>query len=94
MENSQFSRFIAAAVKVCAGQLADVFYVYPDKMQAKKFKLPATLEDAYGDGFLTIVSDASGWYYLEIANQLYTSSNLWELERILFDWAASEGYTF
>jgi hypothetical protein len=94
MEALQFAKFTAAAVKVCAGQLAGVFYVYPDKMQAKKFKLPATLEDAYGDGFLTIVCDAPGWYYLEIANQLYTSSNLWELERILFDWAISEGYIF
>lgn len=40
---------------------------------------------------LHIVRACDGSYYLEIANVLHTGS-LPELERILFDWAASEGF--
>jgi len=31
-------------------------------------------------------------FCLTIANEIYTSNNLMELEKILYDWAITEGY--
>lgn len=72
----------------------DVFNVYLDRIQ-QCASLPETLEDAYGNGFLTISlydSKFATWY-LNIANEEYTGS-LQKLECILYEWAVSEGYSW
>lgn len=86
--------FLYSAVRIEDYQTDDVFYVYPDKLQ-KSQPLPETLDDAYGNGFLTISlydSKFATWY-LNIANEEYTGS-LQKLESILYDWAISEGYVY
>jgi len=90
---SKFAAFISNAQKICDPQTNDVFYVYPDTLQQSR-PLPATLEDAYGDGWLTIEAQSSGFYVLIIGNQTYRNSALWELEQILFNWSLSEGYNW
>lgn len=66
--------------------------MYVDRIQQQE-SLPNNLDDAYGNGFLTIsLQDIkSNTWYLNIANQEYTGSLL-KLEGILYDWAVSEGY--
>jgi len=86
--------FQLSSVRIEDFQTEDVFYVYPDHLQ-KSSPLPETLEDAYGNGFLTISlydSKFATWY-LNIANEEYTGS-LQKLESILYDWAVSEGYSW
>jgi hypothetical protein len=90
---SKFAAFISSAQRICDPQSNDIFYTYPDKLQ-KSRPLPATLEDAYGDGWLTIEAQSSGFYVLIIGNQAYRNSVLWELEQILFNWSLSEGYNW
>jgi len=89
--HSKFSAFISSAQKIWDSQADDVFYIYPDKLQQSR-PIPATLDDAYGDGWLTIEAQSPGLYSLTIANQTYQHSSLWELEQILFVWSLSEGY--
>lgn len=71
----------------------DVFYVYPDLHDQKNRQLPETLDDAYGNGFLTISlwDDKFNIWYLNIGNEEYTGSRE-KLESILYEWAISEGY--
>lgn len=90
---SKFAAFISSAQRIWDPQSDDVFYVYPDNLQ-KSRQIPATLEDAYGDGWLTIEAQSPGFYSLTIANQTYENSSLWELEQILFNWSVSEGYNW
>lgn len=90
---SKFAAFISKAQRIWDAQNGDIFYVYPDKLQ-KSRQIPATLEDAYGNGWLTIETQLSGLYSLTIANQTYENSSLWELEQILFNWSLSEGYVW
>jgi hypothetical protein len=73
-------------------QTDELFYVFPDKKQLNQ-PLPKTVDDAYGDGYLTILSHSNGMYYLNIANEEYSGSYQ-ELTSILCDWALSEGYEF
>lgn len=87
---STFEAFISSAQKVLSLQTGDAFYIYPDKWQ-QPFPIPATLDDAYGDGYL-VIELHSDLYYLQLENQLYTDSNLLKLEAILFNWGISEGY--
>ncbi len=86
--------FSCSSIRIEDFQTDDVFYVYPDKHQ-KNVPLPESLDDAYGNGFLTIsLCDSKfGTYYLNIANEEYTGS-LQKLESILYDWAISEGYVY
>jgi hypothetical protein len=86
--------FCTSAVRVEDHQTDDVFYVYPDKMQRDQ-PLPETLDDAYGNGFLTISlwdSKFATWY-LNIANGEYAGP-LHEMQMILYKWAKDEGYQF
>jgi hypothetical protein len=86
--------FSRSAVRIEDFQTEDVFYVYPDKRQ-KNLPLPESLDDAYGNGFLTISlwdSKFATWY-LNIANEEYTGS-FQKMESILYDWAVSEGYSY
>jgi len=91
---NNYQTFCTSAVCVEDHQTDDVFYVYPDKMQTKQ-QLPETLDDAYGNGFLTISlwdSKFAQWY-LNIANEEYIGS-LHQMQIILYDWAQGEGYQF
>lgn len=91
---NNYLAFQLCGVRVEDHQTDDVFYVYPDKHQ-KQQELPETLDDAYGNGFLTISfagGICSNWY-LNIANEEYTGP-LRDMERILYEWAESEGYVF
>lgn len=89
-----FHSFQLSSVRIEDSQTDDVFYVYPDNLQKSK-PLPETLDDAYGDGFLTISlwDDKFGTWYLNIENEEYTGS-LQKLESILYDWAMSEGFHY
>lgn len=83
-----------SSVRIEDYQTEDVFYVYPDNLQ-KSQPLPESLEDACANGFLTISfydSKFATWY-MNIGNEEYTGS-LQKLERILYDWAVSEGYVW
>lgn len=86
--------FSCSSVRIEDYQTDDVFYVYPDEKQ-KHLPLPESLDDAYGNGFLTISMYDSKFatWYLNIANEEYTGS-LQKLESILYDWAISEGYVY
>lgn len=86
--------FSTCSVRVEDHQTEDVFYVYPDRTQQQQ-QLPETLEDAYDNGFLTIsyYGGICSYWYLNIANEEYTGP-LHEMQRILWDWAKSEGYVF
>jgi hypothetical protein len=89
-----FLSFQTSAVRIEDYQTDDVFYVFPDEHQ-KSVSLPESLDDAYGQGFLTISlydSKFSTWY-LNIANEEYTGS-FQKLKTILYDWAMSEGYVY
>ena len=88
---NNYLSFCTSAIRVEDHQTDDVFYVYPDKVQSKQ-QLPETLDDAYGNGFLTISLNNTEWY-LNIANEEYNGS-LHEMQRILYDWAKGEGYQF
>jgi hypothetical protein len=86
--------FQTSSVRIKDFDNDDVFYVYPYNLQ-KSSPLPETLENAYDNGFLTISfydSKFATWY-LNIANEEYTGS-LQEMERILYEWAMSEGYQY
>jgi hypothetical protein len=86
--------FQTSSVRIKDFDNDDVFYVYPDNLQ-KSSPLPETLENAYDNGFLTISfydSKFATWY-LNIANEEYTGS-LQEMEKILYEWAMSEGYRY
>jgi hypothetical protein len=89
-----FHSFQLSSVRIEDSQTDDVFYVYPDNLQKSK-SLPETLDDAYGDGFLTISlwDDKFDTWYLNIANEEYTGS-LQKLESILYNWAQSEGFHY
>lgn len=89
-----FHSFQLSSVRIEDSQTDDVFYVYPDNLQ-KSESLPETLDDAYGDGFLTISlwDDKFGTWYLNIENEEYTGS-LQKLESILYDWAMTEGFHY
>ena len=89
-----FPNFLGCSTRIEDYVTEDVFNVYLDRIQ-QCASLPETLEDAYGNGFLTISlydSKFATWY-LNIANEEYTGS-LQKLERILYDWAVSEGYSW
>ena len=85
-----FLNFQCSSIRIEDSQLDDVFYVYIDRIQQSQ-SLPETLDDAYGNGFLTIESQSAGQYYLNIGNEEYTGT-LQKLESILYQWAISEGY--
>jgi len=87
-----FLNFQCSAIRIEDSQTDDVFYVYPDSIQ-QSISLPETLDDAYGNGFLTISLFGPGQYYLNIANEEYTGS-LHKLESILYEWALSENYSW
>ena len=89
-----FHSFQLSSVRIEDSQNDDVFYVYPDNLQKSK-SLPESLDDAYGDGFLTISlwDDKFGTWYLNIAHEEYTGS-LQKLESILYDWAMTEGFHY
>ena len=89
-----FHSFQLSSVRIEDSQTDDVFYVYPDNLQKSK-SLPETLDDAYGNGFLTISlwDDKFNTWYLNIENEEYTGS-LQKLESILYNWAQSEGYHY
>ena len=89
-----FHSFQLSSVRIEDSQTDDVFYVYPDNLQKSK-SLPETLDDAYGDGFLTISlwNDKFDTWYLNIANEEYTGS-LQKLQTILYNWAQSEGFHY
>ena len=91
---NNYLAFSTCGVRVEDHQTDDVFYVYPDRRQQQQ-QLPETLDDAYGNGFLTISlwDDKFATWYLNIANEEYTGT-LHEMQRILYDWAQSEGYVF
>jgi hypothetical protein len=91
---NNYLSFCTSAIRVEDHQTDDVFYVYPDRIQSKQ-QLPKTLDDAYGNGFLTInLHDSKfGVWYLNIANEEYIGS-LDEMQIILYDWAQGEGYQF
>jgi len=86
--------FDCCSIRIEDDQTDDVFYVFPDVTQRNQ-PLPETLDDAYGNGFLTISLWDSKFstYYLNIANEEYTGS-FQKLSHILYDWAQSEGYMF
>jgi hypothetical protein len=89
-----FLNFQCSAIRIEDDQTDDVFFVYPDRIQQCN-ELPETLDDAYGNGFLTISlydSKFATWY-LNIANEEYTGS-LQKLESILYEWALSENYSW
>lgn len=89
-----FHSFQLSSVRIEDSQTDDVFYVYPDNLQKSK-SLPETLDDAYGNGFLTISlwDDKFDTWYLNIENEEYTGS-LQKLESILYNWSKSEGYHY
>ena len=89
-----FLSFCCSAVRCEDYDTTDVFYVFPDDQQ-KSLSLPETLDDAYGNGFLTISLEDSRFatWYLQIHNEEYSGS-FSELERILYDWAIDEGYSW
>jgi hypothetical protein len=89
-----FLNFLGCSTRIEDYVTEDVFNVYLDRIQ-QCASLPESLEDAYGNGFLTISlydSKFATWY-LNIANEEYTGS-LRKLERILYEWAVSEGYSW
>jgi hypothetical protein len=89
-----FLNFLGCSTRIEDYVTEDVFNVYLDRIQ-QCASLPESLEDAYGNGFLTISlydSKFATWY-LNIANEEYTGS-LQKLERILYEWAVSEGYSW
>lgn len=85
-----FLNFQYSSIRIEDSQLDDVFYVYPDHLQ-KSQSLPESLDDAYGNGFLTISLHSPGQYYMSIGNEEYTGS-LQKLESILYQWAITEGF--
>jgi hypothetical protein len=87
-----FLNFQCSSIRIEDNQNDDVFYVYPDSIQ-QSINLPETLDDAYGNGFLTISLSGPGQYYLNIANEEYTGT-LQEMESILYEWALSENYSW
>lgn len=89
-----FLNFLCCSTRIVDYVTEDVFNVYLDRIQ-QCASLPESLEDAYGNGFLTISlydSKFATWY-LNIANEEYTGT-LRKLERILYEWAVSEGYSW
>ena len=84
--------FDYCSVRIEDSQTDDVFYVFPDVKQQGQ-PLPETLDDAYGNGYLTISYSGNAMYYLNIANEEYTGS-FQELSTILYNWSQSEGYVF
>jgi len=89
-----FRNFQTSAIRIEDDQTEDVFYVYLDRIQ-QCASLPESLEDAYDRGFLTISLYDSKFatFYLNIANEEYTGS-LQKMERILYEWALSENYSW
>lgn len=87
-----FLNFQCSSIRIEDTQKDDVFYVYLDRIQ-QCYSLPETLDDAYGNGFLTIEAHSPGEYYLNIGNEEYTGS-LHKLESILYNWAISENYSW
>lgn len=87
-----FRNFQKSIVFIEASENNGFFYVYPDSLQ-KSTPLPETLDDALGNGFLTISLLHDDEWYLNIANEEYTGS-LEKLESILYEWAISEGYSW
>ena len=89
-----FQAFQLCSVRVDDYQNDDTFYVYPDNLQKSK-PLPETLDDAYGNGFLTISlwDDKFDTWYLNIGNEEYTGSRQ-KLEATLYEWSLSEGFHF
>jgi len=92
MQNSKFANFLASCTRVSDHNCDEVFYVYADAIQRQNYKMPKTLDDAYGDGFLVIETASPGMYCLTIGNTIHENSQIWELEQILFNWSLSEGY--
>ena len=90
---AQSLAFTDSAIRIHDAQLDDVFYVYPDKLQAKRYPIPRTLEEAYDNGFLVIEAHSPGVYYLRIGNMEWEGP-MSKLERVLHEWALSEGYIF
>jgi hypothetical protein len=89
-----FLNFQCSSIRIEDYDTDDVFFVYPDRIQQCE-SLPKSLDDAYGNGFLTISlydSKFATWY-LNIGNEEYTGS-LQKLESILYEWALSEGYSW
>jgi hypothetical protein len=89
-----FLNFQCSSIRIEDYDTDDVFFVYPDRIQQWE-SLPECLDDAYGNGFLTISlydSKFATWY-LNIGNEEYTGS-LQKLESILYEWALSEGYSW
>jgi hypothetical protein len=89
-----FLNFLGSSLRIADHQNDDDFNVYVDRIQQCQ-SLPETREDAYGNGFLTISLYDSKFdtWYLNIGNEEYTGP-LRKLERILYDWAVSEGYAW
>lgn len=87
-----FLNFQQSSIRIEDSQLDDVFYVYVDRIQ-QCASLPESLDDSYGNGFLTIELQSPGQCYLNIGNEEYTGP-LENLEWILYNWAISEGYSW
>ena len=87
-----FLNFQCSSIRIEDSQLDDIFYVYLDRIQ-QFHSLPESLDDAYGNGFLTIERHSPGQCYLNIGNEEYTGS-LEQLEWTLYNWAISEGYVW
>lgn len=87
-----FLNFQTSSIRIEDDQTDDIFFVYPDRIQ-QCLPLPESLDDAYGNGFLTISLFSPDQYYLNIANEEYIGS-LYKLESILYQWALSEGYSW
>lgn len=86
-----FDRFLAARVDCFDHHLGQPFYVFPDALQNREHPAPpAGLDDAYGNGFLCMISWGTECS-LQLENQSYHGP-LNKLARVLFDWATSEGY--
>jgi hypothetical protein len=87
-----FLNFQCSGIRIEDDQTDDVFHVYLDRIQ-QSVSLPESLDDAYGNGFLTISLHGPDQYYLNIGNEEYTGT-LQKLESILYEWALSEGYSW
>jgi hypothetical protein len=91
MSRNLLQNFCDSSVKIEDAQSNSVFYIYPDAIQSRMM-LPKTLEDAYGNGFLTIEALSSNLFGLTIGNESYKSQSIAELNQLLFEWSLSEGY--
>ena len=87
-----FPSFQLSSVLIEDAQTNGIFCVFPDNQQ-KSEVLPEALDDAYGNGFLTISlwDDKFDTWYLNIGSEEYKGSRQ-QLESILYEWATSEGY--